>query len=424
MTAEIAILNPHGVALAADSAVTIGTQKIINSAIKLFSLSKTAPVGVMVYGNASLLGMPWETLIKFYRKRRLDQNFNSLEEYGRDFINFINENINLFPESLQVNWFKTELNTFIQVILNDACLLEEQATNSNPEHDMNFLNFFNEALEIAINFLTQRTETCTNINFDEVKVKEKISADSEELFLQLKTNNNLLELDNNKLLQLSILIIKNHLSSQTNAGIVISGFGESEIYPSILTYDISGIYLNTLIFKVEEDKTFFNRNGEEPQSQVLAFAQEDVVVSFLKGVNSDVRQFVTRAFDDLITNLYQIPLKDVPIEASWYKCIEEKKDELINNFNIEFEQFLNQNYLSPMYNMIHFLPKDELAAMAESLVNITAFKRKMLFSSLETVGGPIDVAVISKGDGLVWVKRKHYFDANLNRHFFDNYFKG
>ncbi len=424
MTAEIAILNPHGVALAADSAVTIGTQKIINSAIKLFSLSKTAPVGIMVYGNAALLGMPWETLIKFYRKKRLNQNFDSLEAYGRDFIDFINESISLFPESLQVQWFKTELNTFIQIVLNDAKLLEEQAKNLDPEHEKNFIEFFNEALEIAISFLTQRTETCLNINFDEAHVKEKIFADSEEIFLNLKDKNNLSELGNDRLLQLAILIIKNHLSSQTNAGVVISGFGESEIYPSIITYDISGIYLNTLIFKVEKDKTFFNENGNEPLSQVFAFAQEDVVVSFLKGVNSDVRQFVTKAFDDLITNLYQIPLKDVPIEDSWYKRIEEKKDELINNFNKEFEQFLDQNYLSPMYNMIHFLPKDELAAMAESLVNITAFKRKMLFSSLETVGGPIDVAVISKGDGLVWVKRKHYFDANLNRHFFDNYFKG
>jgi hypothetical protein len=44
--------------------------------------------------------------------------------------------------------------------------------------------------------------------------------------------------------------------------------------------------------------------------------------------------------------------------------------------------------------------------------------------SLETVGGPIDVAVISKGDGLVWVKRKHYFPAELNQHFFSNYFRG
>jgi hypothetical protein len=41
----------------------------------------------------------------------------------------------------------------------------------------------------------------------------------------------------------------------------------------------------------------------------------------------------------------------------------------------------------------------------------------------ETVGGPIDVAVISKGDGFVWIKRKHYFVPELNHHFFANYFK-
>ena len=33
----------------------------------------------------------------------------------------------------------------------------------------------------------------------------------------------------------------------------------------------------------------------------------------------------------------------------------------------------------------------------------------------ETVGGPIDVAIISKGDGFIWIKRKHYFDGLLNR---------
>jgi len=41
----------------------------------------------------------------------------------------------------------------------------------------------------------------------------------------------------------------------------------------------------------------------------------------------------------------------------------------------------------------------------------------------ETVGGPIDVAVISKGDGFVWIKRKHYFRPELNHCFFRNYFR-
>jgi hypothetical protein len=68
------------------------------------------------------------------------------------------------------------------------------------------------------------------------------------------------------------------------------------------------------------------------------------------------------------------------------------------------------------------MPKDELAAMAESLVNLTSFKRKVT-EEAETVGGPIDVAVISKGDGLVWVKRKHYFPPELNQQFFANYYR-
>jgi hypothetical protein len=53
MTAEVAVLNKYGVALAADSAVTVDhwhqgkvTTKIYNSANKVFTLSKFEPVGI------------------------------------------------------------------------------------------------------------------------------------------------------------------------------------------------------------------------------------------------------------------------------------------------------------------------------------------------------------------------------------------
>jgi hypothetical protein len=52
------------------------------------------------------------------------------------------------------------------------------------------------------------------------------------------------------------------------------------------------------------------------------------------------------------------------------------------------------------------LPRQELAGLAEALVSITIFVAKMSAGKRETVGGPIDVALISKGDGFVWVKRK------------------
>jgi hypothetical protein len=51
---------------------------------------------------------------------------------------------------------------------------------------------------------------------------------------------------------------------------------------------------------------------------------------------------------------------------------------------------------------VTFLAKPDLANLAEALVNIKSVKRR---ASLETecVGGPIDVAVISKDDGFVWI---------------------
>ena len=72
MTAEVAVMNRQAIALAADSAVTFREekeQKIFTSASKIFTLSKYQPVGVMIYGSASLMGVPWETIIKIYRDR-------------------------------------------------------------------------------------------------------------------------------------------------------------------------------------------------------------------------------------------------------------------------------------------------------------------------------------------------------------------
>ena len=66
------------------------------------------------------------------------------------------------------------------------------------------------------------------------------------------------------------------------------------------------------------------------------------------------------------------------------------------------------------------MEKEDLAELAENLIYLTSLKRRIT-PNLESVGGPIDVAVISKGDGFIWIKRKHYFNPDLNRSYFNNY---
>lgn len=90
MTAIVGVLNKHAVAIAADSAVTMGnTHKVVNSANKIFTLSKYHPVAVMTYNNAAFMGVPWDIIIKEYRKQINDRSFPRLEDYVNDFIKFL-----------------------------------------------------------------------------------------------------------------------------------------------------------------------------------------------------------------------------------------------------------------------------------------------------------------------------------------------
>ena len=90
MTALVGVLNKHAVAIAADSAVTMGnTHKVVNSANKIFTLSKFHPVAVMVFNNAAFMGVPWDIIIKEYRKELGSKALPSVKCYVDDFVRFL-----------------------------------------------------------------------------------------------------------------------------------------------------------------------------------------------------------------------------------------------------------------------------------------------------------------------------------------------
>ena len=74
---------------------------------------------------------------------------------------------------------------------------------------------------------------------------------------------------------------------------------------------------------------------------------------------------------------------------------------------------LEKKFSAPIVNSIGALPKNELGNMAESLIHATSLKRKVS-NDLESVGGDIDVAIISKSHRFIWKKKKDYFKHDLN----------
>ncbi len=97
MSAGICIMNKNAIAMAADSAVTIGQHIAIhNSANKLFAISRCEPVGVIVYSSASFMQIPIEIIIKQYKSFLGKKRFNSLKDYVADFMSYLETNSKLF----------------------------------------------------------------------------------------------------------------------------------------------------------------------------------------------------------------------------------------------------------------------------------------------------------------------------------------
>ena len=122
--------------------------------------------------------------------------------------------------------------------------------------------------------------------------------------------------------------------------------------------------------------------------------------------------------------LDEIPKLSAAERKNLKKHVADKEDERMEHYLGQLVDYRHQKNVAPILEVVSVLPKDELASMADALANLTSLKRRLTMGEHETVGGPIDVAVISKGDGLVWIKRKHYFHKDLNPHFFERHKKG
>ena len=100
------------------------------------------------------------------------------------------------------------------------------------------------------------------------------------------------------------------------------------------------------------------------------------------------------------------------------KCFEGIQNDIVSTLiNKSREEYIN-----PLLWSLNVLQIPDLALLAENLVNITSLKRKFSMDGYQqTVGGPTDVATISSNEGFIWIKRKHYFDKELNPHFVERY---
>ncbi len=430
MTAEIAILNKNAVALAADSAVTLSrpnTQKIYNTANKLFMLSKYHPVGIMVYGTADLMDVPWETVIKIYREELGATNFDRLTNFSQHFLKFLADNRALFPESLQ----KTHLLSICEWTLSQIQheideSVKAQIQTDGAIDDGEIVRNINDIVQNKLGQWKGYSRLgCFPEGFEGeliAKYKQDLDALIDRIFAKLPVSG-----VRGDLLQICSLRVSTNWWSFKSGGVVIAGFGKNDILPALYSFTVDAIVDSHL--KYDPMPSQSNDMNESRAASIIPFAQAEMVHRFIRGLDPEYKRELSQFIRHLLMNEYP----DKLLRQFGARLNEDEQRDtraevirlgraVMTEFDESWSNWERAKFVDPVLDVVGDLPKDELAAMAESLVNLTSFKRKIT-AEAETVGGPIDVAVISKGDGFVWIKRKHYFEKDLNPAFFSNYYR-
>jgi len=410
MTAEVAVMNTRGIAMAADSAITLtGIGKVYNSGDKLFALSKYYPVGIMFYGNASIMRISWDVIVKNYRDHLGNKSFDKLSEYKSDFINYLSR-FHYFTEQNMIEYLEYSCKDFFSFVSYYFIISLRSELNGKENIELSEINsIFNASLkEISESmkekedqkhikldsyFIHSNTETIRNVMGNIFEEYELSKEQEEELIGLLK------------------LYFQKCDDIDDYSGIVIAGYGEREIFPTICHFKVSGKLGDSLIYFDDEITQLGNQTGNYI-SLLAPFAQTEMVQQFLKGIDPNFYETIIEKVKTILNSLLPL-ISDTNKEKT--EAISELLREYLANFSHKF-------YQGPIYDIISYMEKSELVSMAEAMVNLTALKRHVSDDN-ETVGGPIDVALITKGDGFIWIKKKTNYDPHLNMELSQNYFR-
>ena len=414
MSAGICIMNKNAIALAADSAVTIGQHLAIhNSANKLFALSKVAPIGVIIYSNAELMGIPMELIIKQYKSELRNKVFPNLSDYVTDFLQFLILKSNLFRFPANEKAYVT--NVYVDLL--NGLNGDYQRKINEIKRDLTAEELQEiqvETVRATLMFVDQLA-TIPNLELHDY-IKNTYSGEIRQyISVQFPWIGEPLLAE---LVEKICSVFNKDFMRNGYVGLAFAGYGENNIFPQMLHLHISGIVNNIIRYTTIENVAI----TEEQMSTITPLAQTDVMQTFLFGINdsfiNDIGKELPRQIQSGVNSI-----DDTFFAENKKQLVQQELSRITSNVINQIVQKAQQQYLFPITQSVATLPIEELALLAESMINVTSLRRKVaLDNNIGTVGGPIDVAIISKCDGFIWLKRKHYFDRAYNPQYFYSHY--
>jgi hypothetical protein len=397
MTAQVAVLNCFGIALASDSAVTVTagrSSSSYNSPDKLFPVP-AVPVAVLHSGRATLYGVPWQVLVKQWAFSRDAIERDDVEAYCDEFSAWLSAQHGLLSEESEIDFFRWAVRDYL-LMVRDRILaalethrLENEVTWKPSELVANVVDGVvrqaQQDLESLVDFdglsETDAEVWCAGIQDD-------LEKDIEWVFDDVAFT----EQSRDRARRIARLLVHKTEPFGSDATLSFAGYGKADFFPSMFRLTISGS-LRGSIRAYAKDKVTISRAN---QVTISPLGMTDAIQSFLRGLSPQYRSAAHRALDAFADDVTEgeadrSAIAD-PLEQA-HARLEESLD------SIEWEEFLQ-----PMLDVVQTLPMAEMVRLADALVGLAALRQVVRGES--SVGGPVDLAQLTRDGGFEWVRSK------------------
>jgi hypothetical protein len=385
-------MNRRGIALAADSAVVVGTgRKIYHTAEKLFSLSPSTAVAIMTFGAADMMNVPRETVVKIYAQKLGSRRFDTLDQYGNDFLSYIEGETSLFTPDDQRTHVEDAVQTVWSALYRDRL---SEGISASPEISEDAkIAALSEIVRSDHEIWASRYSDLEGLGMDYgthvVKEYDEVIEHVEtKVFRGMKLPDTL-RADLRK--TVGYMYGKGWFHPADESGVVIAGMGESEPFPALLQYRVGTVAAGKLRY-AKADQV---RVGPA-DAAVLPFAQRETIDMIMGGIHPGLRDKLIEDADHWMPNGGRNGKPNA----------QERSEKRKRKFSEYIHDEIWKGHHQPFLGAVSALPRADLAKLAETLVSLTAFLMQMTADQEETVAEPIDVALLSKCDGFVWIKHK------------------
>ena len=435
MTCQLALMNMRGVALASDSAATVGSKRTFNKREKIFTLGGGQPIGFLVAGNASYTpgDVEWERVIYLYSEYLGTKTHSTLSDYVSDFVNFVGQQDNLHDDRTNGLSIQKGLLNYFGDLVNRAGNEDTAIWVENVLDTQSELRDSVDLLDLIRKLHGEHTKAAAQLFCRFQDLPKKFEKKMEKIFnFHLAHGDEPQQfVDDARPMKLPTLSSRIRSGGFTFSKLVIAGFGSEQVTPELRELTVGAIIdpkdgafdygdFHTIRGPVDlSDKGKWRAEAEDSTysgiSWILRYAQSEEIDNILNGIHETdyahltsqmpevIYQQVTEFIQDELKNVEGIGTKTLEKIEKRFNEIQTSSIKLLHDAVRTALDFGSEKRWLNFSHSVAVMSMQELAAFSKHLVSMEALITYHI-EEVRSVSEPVNVATITKENGFSWVQ--------------------